>query len=91
MAQRCWKMQSSTLAMSAVVREVIPDALYDMKTEDGVYYSVKEVARIERAEIPVPIEVHILKKVFGGEIVRVERHEPRLPEFILEKAKEQKK
>jgi hypothetical protein len=42
--------------------------------EDGVLYSPQEILLFHEADTEIDVATHLVKKVFGGEVVKVERN-----------------
>ena len=42
--------------------------------EDGVQYSPREILLFYEADCEIDVGIHLVKKVFGGEVVKVERN-----------------
>ena len=41
------------------------------KTKDGCFYNTKEMYLLSSRKIKTPKKIHLLKKIFNGEIVKV--------------------
>jgi hypothetical protein len=52
--------------------------------EDGVQYSPQEILLFYEADIKCDVGVHLVKKVFGGEVIKVERNAERNSQTKLE-------
>ena len=64
---------SDALAMDYASRPSPIGAGFEVMTADKVRYTPAEVSRLSEAGVEINMAVHLVKKVFRGEIVGVER------------------
>ena len=64
---RNWKIYSASIEQNVVISEIGPNT-YCAKSEDGVLYTDSELKILSGSKTPK--QVHILKKLFKGEVVK---------------------
>ena len=71
---RTYKIKSDALNQYITVNQLSPTdgSILEITTDDGTKYSPYEVNMLRLAGVKIDRGVHLLKKVFGGMIVKVE-------------------
>jgi len=71
---RTYKIRSDALNQYITVNQLSPTdgSILEITADDGTKYSPYEVNMLRLAGVKIDRSVHLLKKVFGGMIIKIE-------------------